>query len=170
MKNPLENTPLIRLDKLLHLPDVKISFKQEEDMTIVVTHIYCVKGHDLVRPGGPKFEGYDGITFWLEGQHGSGEVIVSPFHGDPRKYGGDDFEPGERLTICCPECKEPFSPIAKCGCSPDGELIALYLTRDLDPQRMVAVCNKWGCLRSRVIDGGQIMIRRKDSQPPDPKE
>ena len=159
------------ISQIVKIPEVDISYKQQDEaMTIVVTDIYCVKGHNLVRPGGPKFSGYDGVSFWVVGKSGGSTVTVSPLHGDPRKYGGDDFEQGEKLTICCPECKEPFPAMSKCGCSTDGELVALYITRDLDPQKVVAVCDKWGCLRSRVIDGEQIIIKHKDDEESDQKE
>ena len=151
------------ISQIIKIPEVDISYKQQDDdSVIVVTDMYCVKGHNIVRPGGPKFSGYDGISFWVVGKSGGSIVTVSPFHGDPRKYGGEDFEPGEKLTICCPECREPFPSIGKCGCSQDGELISLFLTRDLDPQKAAAVCDKWGCLRSRIIDGEQIIIKHKD--------
>ena len=86
-----------------------------------------------------------------------GEVILSPFHGDHTRRSKLDYEAGTRLKVSCPVCRAQLPVLSACTCSFGGSLVMLYLTSMLDDGNVVAICNTWGCHRSKVFDQAQLL-------------
>jgi len=127
---------------------------------IAVTKAYCPNGHNLVTAeSGARFNGFPGISIMVEGRSTRGIVVLSPIHGDDTKFGENDFDPGEQVRLTCPQCGAALPSIQPCGCTPDSQLVGMYLDEDLVDGNQVAICNVWGCLRSRVTDRFQIISK-----------
>jgi hypothetical protein len=133
-----------------------------EGVQVVVTQIFCPKGHNLVGLSREAFDGHPGISLRVDAEHASGgagprggEVILSPIHGDREKR-GVTFPDGTKLAIRCPVCETRLPELTRCSCSEHGRLLKLYLTPTLSEAHLVAVCDIWGCPRSRVIDNFEM--------------
>jgi hypothetical protein len=127
-----------------------------EQAFVVVTQAFCPRGHNLVGAGPSAFEGYPGIAIWVGDGKTQGLVELSPVHGDRTKV-GPDFPPGTKLQLECPVCRVELPVLAHCSCQPDGTLRKLYLTEQRDEAHLVGLCDVWGCTRSRVVDGNEIL-------------
>jgi hypothetical protein len=123
---------------------------------VVVTQVFCPNGHNLVGAGPTAFEGFPGIALWVGDGRTEGLVELSPIHGDGTKR-GPDFQAGAKLHLECPVCRAELPRLAHCSCHEDGELRKLFLTDKLDDAYVVGLCDVWGCTRSRVIDGNEIL-------------
>jgi len=127
-----------------------------DKMYVVVTKVFCPQGHNVVGTGSTKFDGFDAIGLWVGDGKKEGLVELSPIHGDGSKV-GPEFPANTRLSLRCPICRVELPGFARCSCGPHGELRKLYLTDRLDDTHMVALCDVWGCTRSRVIDGNDLV-------------
>jgi hypothetical protein len=140
------------------LPPSNDSFiEQLDDVIIQVTQAFCPKGHSLVRNKQETFDGQPGISLWVSDGDKEGEVIVSPYHGDHSRKGSVDVEEGKSLTISCPECKTELPKLSACACDDHASLFGIYLTPALDEGHVAALCNVWGCHRSKVFDQAQLL-------------
>jgi hypothetical protein len=127
---------------------------------IAVTKVFCPNGHNLVTAeSGARFNGFPGISVMVEGRNTRGIVVLSPIHGDDTKFGESDFEPGELTRLSCPQCGVALPPVSPCGCTAESQLVGLFLDEERVEGNQVAVCNVWGCLRSRIIDRFQIISK-----------
>lgn len=127
---------------------------------IAVTQLYCPNGHNLVdESSGARFNGYPGISLMVEGSEERGEVILSPIHGDDTRFGACDFEPGEITRITCPQCAVELPVLQPCGCQAEAKLVGLFLDQETTDGNQVALCNAWGCLRSRITDRFQVISK-----------
>jgi hypothetical protein len=134
------------------------SFIQELDEVVIqVTQAFCPEGHNLVYNRDVLFDGEPGISLWVSDGRREGEVVLSPFHGDHSRQSEIDFDPGQLLEIRCPICKTPLPELSDCSCADNARLFALYLTPALDEGHVVALCNAWGCHRSKVFDQAQLL-------------
>lgn len=133
----------------------------EDEVVVIVTQLFCPNGHNLVDSEDKRFDGQGGIRLLVSDGTKEGEVILSPFHGDHRKE-GITFEEGTRLSLKCPVCGVELPEFARCTCEGHGMLRKLYLTKDLDDSHVVALCDVWGCPRSRVIDENEILSEYLD--------
>lgn len=151
----------IDVDKLrLHKnqPSEETRIKMEAhhpDVLVVITQAFCPNGHNLVGRSPETFDGFSGISLWVEAGDRAGEVVVSPIHGDPEKR-GISFPDGTKLSLKCPECKVEFPELTRCRCAGDGRLRLIYLTPRCSESHIVAVCDIWGCPLSRVIDNNEM--------------
>jgi len=144
---------------------------KKDDVMIVLTQAFCTTGHNLIRPG-QQFHGFDGLHLWVSDGKSEGLVIVSPVHGDGQKH-GPTFRRGAKLEISCPECRTPLPKLCRCSCGKGGSLRTIYLTPDLSEAHQAAVCDIWGCPRSRVIDAHEILsefIEAELADAPDEEE
>ncbi len=130
---------------------------ETEGVVIQVTQAFCPKGHNLVRNHEALFDGEPGISLWVSDGQREGEVILSPFHGDHTRLGLDGFSEGAVLEISCPECRTSLPRLSKCSCRKGAELVGIFLTPALSKGQMAAVCNAWGCHRSKVFDQAQLL-------------
>jgi hypothetical protein len=109
-----------------------------------------------VGAGPTAFEGFPGIALWVGDGKTQGLVELSPIHGDGSKA-GPDFPRGAHLRLECPVCRSELPFLAHCSCSEGGSLRKLFLTPKLDDAYLVGLCDVWGCTRSRVVDGDEIL-------------
>ncbi len=137
---------------------------KHDDVLVVLTQAFCLTGHNLIRPG-EQFDGFDGLHLLVSDGATEGLVIVSPIHGDRRKK-GVDFRAGAKLQISCPECRTPLPKLCRCSCGHGGWLRTIYLTPDLADAHQAAVCDVWGCPRSRVIDSNEILSEFIEAEAP----
>jgi hypothetical protein len=124
------------------------------DIFVVVTQLFCHNGHNLVTSE-EKFDGFPGISLWLEGAGQEGEVVISPIHGDSTKR-GLEFPKGTKVTIKCPTCREELPELTNCRCTDHAKLRKAFLTPKLTDAHIIAVCDIWGCPLSRVIDSYEM--------------
>lgn len=142
-------------------PPSDSALKQLDDVFIVVTEAFCPAGDNLISDDNEDFDGYPGIRVILKSDNKEGTVFLSPFHGDATKKGELDWLEGEKLEFFCPYCRIPLPTFGKCHCSFDsgqaGELVKLFTSTDLSDSHVLALCNVWGCRRSRTIDNYNIV-------------
>jgi hypothetical protein len=142
-------------------PPPDSAIKQVDDVYIVVTQAFCPNGHNLVDDANEIFDEYPGIRLKLVAGDRSGEVFLSPYHGDGSKRGATDWKDGTRFDVRCPTCDVSLPVLTRCSCKSDdgkiGQLVKLYLTPGLNDSHMVVVCNVWGCRHSRTIDNWHII-------------
>jgi hypothetical protein len=133
----------------------KLVFEEHtNDIFVVVTQLYCHNGHNMVTSK-ELFDGFPGISLWLEGGGAQGEIAISPVHGDLTKR-GVEFPSGTKVSILCPTCKEELPELTNCRCSDHGKLRKAFLTPKLSEAHIIAVCDMWGCPLSRVIDSYEM--------------
>ena len=134
---------------------IKVQEFTNEPVFVVITQAFCKNGHNLVGRSAEEFDGFPGISLWVEGAGEAGEVVVSAVHGDHSKR-GKEFPKGTKLKIMCPECKTELEELTNCGCSEQGTLRKIYLTPKRTDAYIIAVCDVWGCPLSRVIDSYEM--------------
>lgn len=149
--------------KIASVPPPESSIKHVDDVFIVVTQAFCQNGHNLVDNDNEMFDGYPGIKLQLtDGRGNAGIVYLSPFHGDSSKKGKTDWPAGTKLNVRCPICNVLLPVLAKCHCDPaispnGGDLVKLFLSPSRTDSHIVALCNVWGCRKSRTIDNWNII-------------
>lgn len=111
---------------------------------------------------GVTFEGHPGIRMLVSDGSSEEEVTLSPIHGDRRKAMSTTYRLGTRLDLSCPVCDAKLDVLFPCSCG-RGELMSLYLTDALSEGHVAAVCNVWGCPRSRLIDNWQVISQFVDA-------
>lgn len=140
------------------------TIKQVDDIFIVVTQAFCQNGHNLISHDNDIFDGYPGIKLRVEYNGQVGVVVLSPFHGDASKKGNLDWPEGAKLKVTCPHCQVELPRMAGCCCDGRGDIIKLYLTRKISDSHVLAMCNVWGCRRSRTIDDKEIISEYLEGQ------
>ncbi len=127
-----------------------------EDVLVVLTQVFCPKGHNMIEGSTVAFDDHPGISLRVFDGNVDDTVVCSPVHGDHRKAHAEAFRIGHKLKIKCPVCDIELDVLLPCSCG-KGELVNLYLTPELNEGQVAAICNVWGCPRSRVIDNWQII-------------
>lgn len=154
--------------RISQVPDAGSPLKQLDDVIILVTQAFCPNGHNMVSDDNEQFDGYPGIRLLVKTDDRIGEVFLSPLHGDASKKGATDWEVGKTLEICCPVCEVPLPRVASCKCGPNreakGDLVKLFLSPSLKESNIMAVCNVWGCRRSRTVDNWNIISEYLDGE------
>ncbi len=152
-------------------PPVDSSLKQVDDVFIVVTQAFCPNGHNLIvdfENGNYDFEcdfdGFPGLKIKLDSGVESGEIVLSPFHGDNSKKGKTHWKTGTKLVISCPYCGAVLPRLASCKCPDNGDLVKIYLSPSLTESNVLAICNIWGCRRSHTIDNWEMISEYLDGQ------
>lgn len=131
---------------------------------IIVNRIYGPKGDDLIGISGVEFDGYPALTVGVKTPDGrSGQVHLSPIHGDARKAGMTDIKPGTRLELFCPVSDEPLEKIDDIGDGFGASYYALYRTPALSKGAMILISNVWGHYHSRVIDEFEVISHYADT-------
>lgn len=154
MSDPIEETKLkVPTGGPQPSPETKV---EVEGVQMIVTQVFCPNGHDLIKSSSVAFDDNPGISLLVTDGDEEDIVVCSPVHGDPRKAHSVTHRIGAKLDIKCPECRTDLERLLPCSCG-KGELVNLYLTPALNDGQVAAVCNVWGCPRSRVIDKWQII-------------
>lgn len=122
---------------------------------IVMSHLYCPEGHDLVSSRA-VFNGYPGVVIRLCGAGGGGLVAMSPIYGQKVRVSiNADVVSGEVMTLCCPHCGVSLPAFSPCACG--AELIALFTTREKTYADCVGVCNRVDCENSQMIVADELV-------------
>jgi hypothetical protein len=130
---------------------------ETDDIFIVVTQAFDGQGNSLVNQDNPTFDGYPGVTLWIELPDGrSGEVTLSPIHGDPRKDGLTNIEEGTLCKLSGAQGGELLDADHECFCGM-GTYRRIYLSPKLEKGESALICDVWGCFRSRVVDDSEVL-------------
>ncbi|MCU0662752.1 MAG: hypothetical protein MUC50_10550 [Myxococcota bacterium] len=150
--------------KIQGAPAPNSAIKQVDTVFIVVTQAFCPNGHNLISNDNDLFDNYPGIRLACEhdGQHG--DVVLSPFQGDESKKGKLDWPDRAKLKVTCPTCHVELPRMATCCCDGKGDIIKLYLSPKISDSHVLAMCNVWGCRRSRTIDDKEIISEYLEGQ------
>lgn len=133
------------------------SLRDVDGVVIQVTQAFCPKGHNLVNNNAYLFDGALGIHLWVSDGKTSGNMVLSPYHGDHSRYSEVEYPRGTQVRIHCPECKIQLPTLGPCDCPGGGSLIKLYTSPKCQDGSVVAVCDVWGCHRSKVFDQAQLL-------------
>ena len=134
-----------------------------DDALVVVTQAYCHNGHRLVTTANPTFGGFPGVRVQVTTDQRTEDVVLSPIHGHQQRQGGDGIAEGARCRVACPKCSEEFPEYAPCVCGA-GQLRSIFLTPDASESHVVAVCENWGCHKSRILDEFEILSEYVDAE------
>lgn len=152
-------------------PPKNSPLKQVDDVFIVVTQAFCPNGHNMIvdfakEPYDPEceFDGFPGLKLRLESETDSGDVVLSPFHGDYSKKGKTNWGSGTKVTVKCSECGVELPRLASCRCEQKGDLVKVFLSPALTDSHVLALCNVWGCKHSHTIDNWEIISEYLDGQ------
>jgi hypothetical protein len=145
----------------LRIPDFEAversdTFDFVGDAVIVLTQAFCQKHHELITPGNETFAGHPGVRVLVGHGEEEFELTISPIHGHHARKGGGNVEDGTRVRVSCPVCKEELVAYAPCPCG-KGTLRSIYLTSEAEGSHVAAVCDVWGCQRSRVVDEWELL-------------
>lgn len=167
MSDNEQDTGHVRLHGDEPSAESKLVFEEHtNDIFVVVTQLYCHNGHNLVNSS-EEFDGFQGISLWLEGAGRQGEIAISPIHGDSTKR-GVEFPTGTKVAIMCPTCKEELPELTSCRCTDNAKLHKAFLTPKLSEAHIIAVCDIWGCPLSRVIDSYEMFTEFLEGRIGDP--
>lgn len=155
--NPFSNRPPT---------DTRLQEMGEEGYIVVVTRAFGPDGEDLIAHDGPKFSGSPGVKLLVRQGDVEGEVILSPYYGDPEKIYDAPFKEGESCELLCPESKEPLDKIPGMTSEDGGEYFAIYLTPRLNDGELVAVNNVWGNTNSRIMSEDEMLLLLADAEEP----
>ncbi len=130
----------------------------ESDVQIVVSKAFGPRGDNLVGYSDVTFDGFPAVTLMIELPDGRrGEVHLSPIHGDARKAGFVDIEPGTVCTLICPVSGQQLERVEDIGDDFGAGYYALFRTAELSESSMIMVSDVWGHYHSRVIDNFELI-------------
>jgi len=129
----------------------------ENDVVVIVTQAFGPQGHSLVGVSDVQFEGHPAVTLKLRAAGREGLVHLSPVHGDSRKEGMTDIEPGTKCELLCPVSGAPLDVVGEVGDGSGGGYYAIYLTPQLSRGSMVMISDVWGHYHSRIIDDFELI-------------
>ena len=130
----------------------------EQGVQIVVSKAFGPKGDNLVGISDVTFDGFPALSLLLKTEDGrEGVVHLSPIHGDARKTGFADIEPGTRLALFCPVSKEALERVEDIDDAYGAGYYALYRTEALSRGAMIMISDVWGHYHSRVIDDFELI-------------
>ena len=133
------------------------------DVQVVVRQAYGPKGDSLIGLSDVTFDGLPAVTVRLQTPDGrDGLVHLSPIHGDPRKAGFTDIEPGTQCTLLCPVSGEPLERVEDIEDSFGAGYYRIYRTPSLKPGQTVLISDVWGHFHSRIIDDFEIIAAWAD--------
>jgi hypothetical protein len=128
-----------------------------DGVLIVVNQAYGPTGESLVGVGDVKFDGYPAVTLLVKAGDREELVYLSPIHGDKRKKGLEDLEPGTKCELLCPVSKTPLDRIGSVVDGGDADYYAIYLTPKLEKGSMIYVSDVWGHHHSRIVDNNELI-------------
>lgn len=127
-------------------------------VTVVVTHAYGPAGDELVGISDVVFDDYPAVTVLVRTPDGrEGLVHMSPIHGDRRKSGFVDIEPGTKIQILCPVSKRPLDELGPVDDGTGAVYHALYLTKERSDSAVVMITDIWDHYHSRIVDDSALI-------------
>ena len=129
-----------------------------DGVIIVLTQAFGPKGDNLVGYADVTFDGHPAVSLGIRTPDGrEGIVHLSPIHGDARKEGFVDIEPGTKVEIYCPVSKEPLSVLGEVEDGSGARYRALFLTSKLVESAVVMISDVWGHYHSRIVDDMELL-------------
>lgn len=136
----------------------------EQGFVIIVTRAFGPNGEDLVDHDGPQFSGEAGIRLHVVQGDIEGDVVLSPYYGDPSKVTETDFVEGKRCKVFCPDSGAELDRIPGMVSEDGGEYYAVYLTDKLSDGELVAVNDVWGNYDSQMLDEAQVLAALAEAE------
>jgi hypothetical protein len=136
----------------------------DKGFVIIVTRAFGPNGEDLVDPDGPMFSGEPGIKLRVKQGDLEGDVVLSPYYGDPSKVTDVEFAEGERCTLYCPTSGAELDRIPGMTSEDGGGYYAVYLTEKLGEGELVAVNDVWGNYDSQMLDEGEVLAALAEAE------
>jgi hypothetical protein len=128
-----------------------------EDAIIVVTEAFGPRGDNLVGFSEEKFSGFPAVSVGVRAGAREGVVHLSPVHGDKRKRGFTDIEPGTKIELFCPVCKALLDKVGEVEDGSGASYYALYLSPKLSRGAMVMISDVWDHFHSRIVDDEEVI-------------
>jgi len=129
----------------------------QNDVVVIVTQAFGPQGDNLVGLSNVTFDGHPAVTLKIRAGGREGLVHLSPIHGDGRKQGLIDIEPGTRCELFCPVSNQPLEVVGEVEDGSGARYYAIYLTPQLSRGSMVMVSDVWGHYHSRIIDDFELI-------------
>ena len=129
----------------------------EDDAIIIVTQAFGPRGDSLVGVSDVTFDGHPAVSVGVRVGDREGLVHLSPIHGDARKAGFTDIEPGTRCELYCPVSGQLLDCIGETEDGSGARYYAMYLTSKLSRGAMVQISDVWGHYHSRIIDDMELI-------------
>ncbi len=131
---------------------------RNDGVQIIVNRLFGPAGDNLVGLKDVDFDGHPAITVGVRLPDGrEGLVHLSPIHGDERKAGLVDIEPGTKCVLFCPVSGKTLEKIDDIDDQFGASYYALYRTPALSQGAMVLLSDVWGHYHSRVIDEFEVI-------------
>lgn len=146
--------------------DTRLRQMGEKGYVVVVTRAFGPNGEDLIDHDGPEFSGAPGVKLLVKQGDVEGEVLLSPYYGDPEKRVEAPFEDGQACELFCPDSGEPLDKIPGMTAEDGGEYYAIYLTPKLKDGELVAVNNIWGNTNSRIMSEDELLLLLAEAEDP----
>jgi len=140
-----------------HPPPNILVDEEQDDVFIVVTQVFGPRGDNLVGISDVNFDGYPAVSVGVRTSEGEGLVHLSPIHGDPRKEGHTQIEPGTRCELFCPVSMAPLDFAGDVEDGSGARYYALYLTPKLSAGSAVMLSDIWGHYHSRIVDDTELI-------------
>ena len=130
----------------------------DTEVQVIVSKAYGPNGDNLVGFSDITFDGFPAVTLLVETPDGrSGEVHLSPIHGDERKTGYVDIAPGTRCVLKCPVSGEPLKRVEDIDDRFGAGYYALYRTEALSESAMIMISDVWGHYHSRIVNNFELI-------------
>jgi hypothetical protein len=124
---------------------------------IVLTQAFGPAGDNLVGLSDVEFDGHPALTIRVRAAGKEGDVQLSPIHGDDRKVGFTDIEPGIRCELLCPVSGKPLDRVPDVEGDESTDYYAIYLTPARSMGAIVAISDVWGHYHSRIVDHFELI-------------
>ncbi len=132
--------------------------KRSDEVQIIVSKAFGPNGDNLVGLSEVTFDGFPAITIKVIVFGGAeGVVHLSPIHGDSRKMGLVDIEPGTICMLFCPVSGVALERVEDIDDAFGAGYYALYRTAALSKSSMIMISDVWGHYHSRVIDDFELI-------------
>lgn len=128
------------------------------NMLIVVQKAFGPNGEDLIdQKGEHLFSGERGVRLRVRQGDLVGDVLLSPFYGDPSKVSDVEFEAGVACELFCPDSDTPLDLIPGLETPEGGRHYSIYLTPKLTNGELVAINNIWDNPKSHIVSEGEML-------------
>jgi hypothetical protein len=138
--------------------DSHVEVRENRDgVTIVVTQAYGPRGDSLIGLSDVRFDDCPALTLLIDADGREGLLHLSPIHGDSRRAGFTDIEPGTRIQLFCPVSRQPLDRVPDVSGDLETVYYAIYLTQELSMGSIVAMSDTWGHPHSRIVDNFELI-------------
>jgi hypothetical protein len=128
-----------------------------DGVAVIVTRAYGPGGEPLIDDSGVEFDGFPAISIGVRANGREGVVHLSPFHGDRRKRGFTEIEPGTKCELFCPKSGRPLDRAGPPSSNGEPEYFYLYLSKSCVPSSALYLSDCWGHFDSRIIDNDELI-------------